>query len=67
LFNSENLNNKNLLGYILTILFLKANIIAPACSAAFPTTGSRIMLMNRTEIPSASDASWKQKKIVKQK
>jgi len=66
LFNSENLNNKNLLGYILTILFLKANIIAPACSAAFPTTGRRIMLMNLTGIPSACDASWK-RNIVKQK
>jgi len=35
-------------------------MIAPACSAAFPTIGSRIMLMNLSGIPNDSDASWKQ-------
>uniref|UniRef100_A0A2P2JSF3 Vacuolar cation/proton exchanger 1a n=1 Tax=Rhizophora mucronata TaxID=61149 RepID=A0A2P2JSF3_RHIMU len=38
-------------------LFLKANMIDPACSAAFPTIGSRIMLMKLTEIPQDSDAA----------
>nr|AFK48074.1 unknown [Lotus japonicus] len=38
-------------------LFLKANIIEPACSAAFPTIGSKIILMKLTEIPQESDAA----------
>lgn len=41
----------------LTSLFLKANMIAPACSAAFPTIGSNIMLIKLTEIPHESDAA----------
>uniref|UniRef100_A0A2P2LBW3 Vacuolar cation/proton exchanger 1a n=1 Tax=Rhizophora mucronata TaxID=61149 RepID=A0A2P2LBW3_RHIMU len=38
-------------------LFLKAKMIAPACSAAFPTIGSRIILMKLTERPQESEAS----------
>lgn len=41
----------------LTSLFLKANMTAPACSAAFPTMGSKMMLMKLTEIPQDSEAS----------
>jgi len=41
----------------LTNLFLKANVIAPACSAAFPTIGSNIMLMKLTDKRHDSDAS----------
>lgn len=33
-----------------------ANIIAPACSAAFPTIGSKITLINATGIFKAVDA-----------
>jgi hypothetical protein len=40
-----------------TNLFLNANMIDPACSAAFPTIGSKIMLMKLTEIPQESDAA----------
>lgn len=32
-------------------------MIAPACSAAFPTIGSKITLMKLTEIPQESDAA----------
>lgn len=45
---------------LLTNLFLKANMTAPACSAAFPTIGSKMMLMKLTEIPQDSEASCKQ-------
>ncbi|RDY10856.1 hypothetical protein CR513_04554, partial [Mucuna pruriens] len=38
-------------------LFLKANMIAPACSAALPTIGSKIMLRKLTDKPHESDAS----------
>jgi hypothetical protein len=31
-------------------------MIEPACSAAFPTIGSKIMLMKLTEIPQDSEA-----------
>jgi hypothetical protein len=36
---------------------LKANMIAPACSAALPTIGSMIMLRKLTDRPHESDAS----------
>lgn len=42
----------------LTNLFLKANMIEPACSAAFPTIGNKIMLIKFTEIPQVSDATY---------
>jgi hypothetical protein len=42
---------------ILTNLFLKANMTAPACSAAFPTIGSKIMLRKLTDKPHDSAAS----------
>lgn len=41
---------------ILTSLSLTANITAPACSAAFPTTGRRITLRNATGILNSFDA-----------
>ena len=40
-----------------TSLFLNANMTDPACSAAFPTIGSNIMLIKLTEIPQEVDAS----------
>lgn len=40
----------------LTSLFLKAKMMAPACSAAFPTIGSNIILMKLTDRPHDSDA-----------
>lgn len=40
-----------------TNLFLKAKMIAPACSAAFPTIGSKITLMKLTDKPQDSDAA----------
>ena len=43
--------------YVLTSLFLKANMTAPACSAALPTIDSKIMLMKLTDKPHESDAS----------
>jgi hypothetical protein len=46
-----------LLVKIQTSLFLKANMIAPACSAALPTIGSMIMLRKLTDRPHESDAS----------
>jgi len=33
-------------------------MIEPACSAAFPTIGSKIMLMKLTEMPQESEAAW---------
>ena len=45
------------LSQVLTSLFLKANTIAPACSAAFPTISSKIMLRKLTDKPHESDAS----------
>jgi hypothetical protein len=33
-------------------------MIDPACSAAFPTIGSKIMLIKLTEMPQESDAAW---------
>lgn len=36
-----------------------ANIIALACSAAFPTIGSKITLIKTTEIFHATDAPYK--------
>jgi len=42
---------------VLTSLFLKAKMIAPACSAALPTIGSKIMLRKLTDKPHESDAS----------
>lgn len=41
----------------ITSLFLNANMTDPACSAAFPTMGSNIMLIKLTEIPQEFDAS----------
>ena len=43
---------------LLTSLSLIANMTAPACSVAFPTIGSRIMLLKLTETPQDLDASW---------
>lgn len=43
-------------GQVLTSLSFMANIIAPACSAAFPTMGSKITLMNAIGIFIAIDA-----------
>jgi len=40
-----------------TSLFLKAKMIAPACSAALPTIGSNIMLRKLTDKPHELDAS----------
>lgn len=40
-----------------TSLFLKANMIAPACSAALPTIGIKMMLMKLTESSQDSDAA----------
>ena len=40
-----------------TSLFSNANMTDPACSAAFPTIGSNMMLIKPTEIPQESDAS----------
>lgn len=40
-----------------TNLFLRANMIDPACSAAFPTMGSKMMLMKLTEMPHEFDAA----------
>lgn len=42
---------------VLTSLFLKANMIAPACSAALPTIGSKIMLRKLTDRFHESDAA----------
>jgi len=36
---------------------LKAKMIEPACSAAFPTIGNKIMLMKLTEMPQESEAA----------
>lgn len=33
-------------------------MIEPACSAAFPTIGSKIMLIKLTEMPQESEAAW---------
>ena len=33
-------------------------MIAPACSAAFPTIGNKIILMKLTDIPQDSDAAY---------
>ena len=46
------------LSQVLPSLFLKANMIAPACSAAFPTIGSKIMLRKLTNKPHESYASY---------
>jgi len=43
----------------LTSLSFMANIIALACSAAFPTNGSNMTLINATGISHAVDAPWK--------
>lgn len=60
-YGLENMNSCNMKGSIelitLTSLFLKANMIAPACSAALPTIGSKIMLRKLTDRPHESDAS----------
>lgn len=45
-YNSHRVENKK--KQILTSLSFTANITAPACSAAFPTIGSRITLINAT-------------------
>jgi hypothetical protein len=42
-----------------TSLFLKANMTAPACSAAFPTIGIKIMLMKLTDSSQDADAACK--------
>lgn len=42
---------------VISNLFLKAKMTAPACSAAFPTIGNRMMLMKLTDIPQDADAS----------
>lgn len=42
---------------MLTNLFLNAKIIAPACSTAFPTIGSRITLVKPTDKPHEFDAA----------
>ena len=42
----------------LTNLFFKAKMIAPACSAAFPTIGSKIMLRKLTDKSQVVDASY---------
>ncbi|CAM0881358.1 unnamed protein product [Alopecurus aequalis] len=36
---------------VMSSLFLSAKMMAPACSAAFPTMGSRMMLMKLTDSP----------------
>ncbi|KAF7022585.1 hypothetical protein CFC21_035282 [Triticum aestivum] len=36
---------------VMSSLFFRAKITAPACSAALPTMGSRMMLMKLTERP----------------
>ena len=42
-----------------TSLFLKANMTAPACSAAFPTIGIKMMLMKLTDSSQDFDAAYK--------
>lgn len=53
----KNVNNVKLL---LTNLSFVANITALACSAAFPTIGSKTVLMNATGIFQALEAPCKQ-------
>lgn len=49
---------RHIKGQALTSLSFMANMMAPACSAAFPTIGSRITLMNATGMFMATDAPW---------
>ena len=39
-------------------MFLRAKMMAPACSAAFPTIGSRMMLMKLTDKPQDLEVGW---------
>lgn len=57
-WKKENKNKTN------TSLFLKAKMIAPACSAAFPTIGSTMMLIKLTDIPHEVDASYYESKLL---
>lgn len=52
------------LSMLLTSLFLNANMMAPACSAAFPTIGSRIILIKLTDIPQDSEAAYRDRHIM---
>lgn len=47
----------NSIFFKLTNLFLKAKMIDPACSAAFPTMGSKIKLIKLTDSPHESEAA----------